>query len=105
MKGKPAPRISAKQLFRLYEDYYQHEIFNIKSELEFLVYSEILQVDRSAIALDTDILERELTALNIELFGLAWFDYNCQLSDEEKQESSQFDVALCTEIMFAKSYL
>src|SRR4030042_1986641 len=95
----------AKQLFQLYEDYYQHEILNIKSELELMVYSEILKADPSAIALDTNILERESTALNIELFGLAWLDYNYELVEEGKQNSSQCDVALCTEIMFTKSYL
>jgi hypothetical protein len=105
MKGKPTPETIAKQLAQLYEDYYQHEIFNIKAELELMVYSEILKVDPSAITLDMGILDRELTALNIELFGLAWLDYNYELCEEGKQDSSQSDVALCTEIMFAKSYL
>lgn len=92
-------------MLQLYEDYYQSEIFSIQSELELMVYSEILKADSSTIALDTDILERELTALNIELFGLAWLDYNYELGEKEKQDSSQFDIALCTEITFSKSYL
>ncbi len=105
MKEKPTLETIAKQIFQLYEDYYQHEIFNIKAELELMVYSEILKVDPSVIALDTDILDQELTALNIELFGLAWLDYNYKLFEEGKQDSNKCDVALCTEIMFAKSYL
>ena len=108
MKGKPTLETIAKQPFQLYEDYYQHEIFNIKAELAFMVYSEILKVDPSVITLDMedmDILDRELTALNIELFGLAWLGYNHMLFEEGKQDSNKCDVALCTEIMFAKFYL
>ncbi len=105
MKKKPTLETIAKQLFQLYEDYYQHEIFNINSELELTVYSEILKINPSAITLDMDILDRELTALNIELFGLAWLDYNYKLFEEGKQDSNRCDAALCTEIMFEKSYL
>jgi len=105
LKKKPTLETIAKQLFQLYEDYYQHEIFNINSELELTVYSEILKINPSAITLDMDILDRELTALNIELFGLAWLDYNYKLFEEGKQDSNRCDAALCTEIMFEKSYL
>ena len=76
-----------------------------------MLYSEILKVDPSVMTVitldmeDMDILDRELTALNIELFGLAWLDYNYQLLEEGKQDSNKCDAALCTEIMFAKSYL
>jgi len=114
MKGKPTLETIAKQLSQLYEGYYQSEIFNIKAELELMVYSEILKVDPSAMPLDMkdmdirhnlDILDRELPALNIELFGLAWLYYNQELFEEGKQDSGQTNVAVCTEIMFAKSYL
>ncbi len=104
-----------EQLFQLYQGYYQHEIFNTKAELDLMVYSEIVKVDPSVETLITeqspggfmealDIIDRELIALNVELFGLAWLDYNYKLFDEEEQDQNKCDVALTTEIMFAKHW-
>ncbi len=106
MKGKPTPDTIAKQLAQLYEDYYDSQIFSANGDYELTAWFEILKADPSAFTtqkIDTEIFFRELHALNVELFGLAWLDYN--LCEEGKQDSSQSDVALCTEIMFAKSYL
>lgn len=94
----------------LYADYYQHEVFSIEADLMFEVYAELLKADMPARTIGrvqgfVDILDRELTALNIELFGLAWVDYNYTLFEEGNQGSNQLDVALCTEVIFTKWYL
>ena len=102
MKDKPAPEISTEQLCR---DYYDHELFRVHdphSDFELTVLFEIQKVDPSAMAIDLDIFVRELTALNIEIFGFAWCDHN-YLSEEQRQ--GRADSALCTEIAFTKSYL
>jgi len=59
--------------------YYDYEVFRVHehereqySDFEIIVWGEIRTVDSSARAIDIQILIRELTALNIELFGLAW---------------------------------
>lgn len=95
MKGKPISKISTEQLCR---DYYESQIFNTNGDFELIVYAEIMKVDFSAKAIDTGIFIRELTALNIELFGLALFDHNYP-GDEGA------DAAMCTEITFTESYL
>jgi len=106
---KPSSRkstLSVEQMVQLCEDYYEHEIFNPKAELEVTLLGELGRCDfSSAMAIDTDIFQRELAALNIELFGLAWLNYNYKLYEEEKQDQNQADLALSIEILFAKSYL
>ena len=102
MKGKPAPKISTKQMCR---DYYELEIFGSNGDFEITVYAEIGKVDSSAIVIDTNVLIRELTALNVELFGFAWFEHNYELCLSKEQQQDQADSALCTEITFTKSYL
>jgi len=102
MKDKPAPKVSTEQLCR---DYYNHELFRVHdphSDFELTVLFEIQKVDPSAMAIDLDIFVRELTALNIELFGFAWCDHNYP---SEEQRQGQADSALCTEITFTESYL
>lgn len=106
MKEKPILETTVKQLAQLYEDYHLREILNIKAELDFMVYSEISKIDSSMITLDTEgqaCLGQELTALNIELFGLAWVNYNYRLFEEGKQDSFKCDYSLCSEILFTKS--
>ena len=101
MQDKPTPRISTEQLCR---DYYALN-FDTNGDFELTLCAEILKVDFSAKEVDTQILIRELTALNIELFGLAWSVHNYELCLSKEQPQDQADSALCTEIMFTKSYL
>jgi hypothetical protein len=108
LKSEPNLETIAKKLYQLYVDYYDSQIFNKNVDYELTAWAEMLEADPSASftqKIDHTIFFRELEALNIELFGLAWFDYNYKLQEEGKQDSSKFDVALFTEIMFAKSYL
>ncbi len=102
MKGKPAPKSSTEQLCR---DYYDSQSVNTNGDFELILYAEILKVDFSAKTIDTEIFIRELTALNIELFGLAWFVHNYGLCLSKEQRQDEADSALCTEITFTKSYL
>lgn len=108
MKYNPAAEAIAKQLFRLYEDYYQREVFNSEAGLELVLYAELLKIDSSLWTTDPEYantIDQELTALNIELFGLAWLDHNFQLFEKGKQDQNEADFALCTEVAFARSYL
>ncbi len=108
MKSKPAQKTITEKLYQLYNDYYNSQIFTTNGYCELTAWAELLEADPSAFTTqktDTDTFFLELSAFNIELFGLAWVNYNYELCEEEKQDSSQGDVALCSEIMFAKSYL
>jgi hypothetical protein len=107
LESNPDLKNIAQKLNQLYVDYYDSQIFNKNVDYEFTAWAELLEVDPtlSTKKIDSSIFFRELEALNIELFGLAWFDYNFELQEEGKQDSSNCDVALLTEIMFAKSYL
>lgn len=80
--------------------------------LDLITYDEISKINHVAIGPDifspgniVDTIDLELTGLNVELFGLAWFDHNYQLYDSGECEKAECDVALWTEIMFAKHFL
>ena len=102
LKKKPVLKISAKQLCR---DYFDSQIFMTKGDFELLAYGEIAIVDSSAMAIDTKVFIKELSALNIELFGLAWFVHNYEFYLSKEQRHGEADSALCAEITFTKSYL
>lgn len=76
-----------------------------KGDFELLAYGEIAIADSSAMAIDIKVFIRELPALNIELFGLAWFIHNYEFYLSGEQRYDETDSALCTEITFTKSYL
>jgi hypothetical protein len=96
------PSISTGQMCK---SYYESELYNADPEFECAVYFEILKVDSPAKEICIDTLARELRGLNIELFGLAWFDHNYGLFEQEKLESNHLDTQVLTEIWFTKFYL
>jgi len=101
------PDIKTKNLC---QSYYDYEVFRVHereqySDFEIIVWGEIQTVDSSARAIDIQILTRELRALNIELFGLAWFDHNWKLFDEGNLVDNSLNNLLLTEIWFTKHYL
>lgn len=102
MNIKFDPDINTGQICK---NYYEHEIFDTDVGFELGVISEIVKADASAKYVDFCIFTHELIALNIELFGLAWFAHNYELFEEEKLESNKLDTLELTEIWFTKSYL
>lgn len=99
------PDIKTKNLS---QSYYDYEVFRFQEReinFELIVWGEISVADSTSHEIDNNIFDRELTALNIELFGLAWLDHNWKLFEEGKLESSPLDNLLLTEIWFTKYYL
>ena len=93
-----------KQLLQLLTDYYQQELYGTNSALGLTVRSQIMEADPLSEVPGTDVLERELVALNMELFGMAWLGYNYELYEEGKKNQEQVDIALCNEIILSGFY-
>src|SRR4030067_1432976 len=104
MKDKHTPKINIEKLCK---DYLDYQVFDTDSRFEIRLLFEIAKVDRSFLSVEKTSFLGELAALNIELFGLAWVDYNFEvfLSKKEEDYQDDFDLALCTEIKSMKSYL
>ncbi len=121
-KIKFIPIIRAAELS---ESYYEHELFHTNEEVkvaakleidfEMSVEGEIIKVDPAYLEIwkndastrekASETFRREIIALNVELFGLAWFSHNYRLLQEEKLEASQLNSLVLTEIWFIKHYL
>ena len=95
-------KISIEQLCR---DYYDLQIFEANNSLEIRLYAELMKLDQSLRVTNSNLFLCELAALNIELFGLAWFEHNYQMVLSKGQRQDQYGAAICKEITFTKSYL
>jgi hypothetical protein len=124
MKSEPGPeKLSPEEkatinTATLCRDYYRLVLNPPNVEFEMAVLAEI--IDSKPTLLETlkesgdlaaeltnfhENLMLELSALNIELFGLAWLDHNAELVDLGEQESGDADAAVKTEIKFTKFFL
>lgn len=103
-------RKSKVNIEQLCQQYYESQIFE-KIEggkylsVEFFNHAvaNLILADKSATKIDTLLFIKELIALNIELFGLAWWHHNFEIADKDKKH--QFLENICSEILFTQSYL
>lgn len=97
---KPKPHI-----YVLCQQFYDYYIFG-NTEFYDNTFNFITQGD-AAQSVDMSLFQRESSALRIELFGLALWNYNEKLSsrDDYRKKGSLLIEEVCTEIQFTKKYL
>ena len=99
------PKVSIEEIC---QQFYDYEIFQ-NSAFYDTAFDFVTQGDTSLV-IDRNLFERELTALRIELFGLALCHHNRHLArkDEYSRDSDKQSALvkeICDEILFTKKYL